>query len=182
MLREPDDVAGGLRALLELHLQRWSERGESGLAREGVAELLTGAAAALGPDRLRLWCARVEGEPISVQLFLAAGEQVKYWNGGWSEEHADVKPSMLTILAALEDAIGRGERRLDLGVGRHDYKLRFADGEDELSWGGVIVRNRRFLRTRLELAPRVGRYRAKRIVERLPEPIAARVRSVVGHS
>jgi CelD/BcsL family acetyltransferase involved in cellulose biosynthesis len=179
MLREPGEVSDGLAALLALHRERWSGRGESGLARAGVPELLAGAAAALGPDRLRLWVAEIDGEPISVQLFIAAGSEIKYWNGGWAEAHAALKPSMLTILAAIEDAIGRGERRMDLGVGTHEYKLRFADGEDPITWGGLIARNRRWAATRAELAPVVLRYRAKRVVEVLPEPLTERVAAAV---
>lgn len=176
---EPTQVEHALDALLALHASRWEGRGVSNLAREGLAELLREAAAALGPDRLRLWAAEIDGEPISVQLFLAAGEEIKYWNGGWSEAHADLKPSMLTILAALEDAISRGQKRLDLGVGEHAYKLRFADSEDALTWGGLVVHNRHWPRTRAELAPKVLRYRAKLLVNRLPQPIAERVASAV---
>jgi CelD/BcsL family acetyltransferase involved in cellulose biosynthesis len=179
MLREPAEVREGLEAMMALHRGRWSGRGESGLAREGVPGLLAGAAAALGPERLRLWVAEVDGEPISAQLFIAAGEELKYWNGGWSEAHADLKPSMLTILAAIEDAIGRGEQRLDLGVGTHEYKLRFADSEDTLTWGGLIRRNRRWPATRAELAPRVLRYRAKLAVQALPEPLSDRLAAAV---
>jgi len=175
MLRDPDEVRAGLDALLALHLGRWSGRGVSGLSREGVPELLADAAHALGPDRLRLWVAEIQGEPISVQLFIAAGAEIKYWNGGWSEDHADLKPSMLTILAAIEDAIGRGERRLDLGVGTHEYKLRFADSEDTLTWGGLVVRNRRWPLSRGEVAPRVLRYRAKQVALALPEPVSERI-------
>jgi CelD/BcsL family acetyltransferase involved in cellulose biosynthesis len=181
--RDPTDVEAALGSLLSLHSGRWEGRGESGLARPGMAAMLRDAASALGPDRLRLWAAEIAGEPISVQLFIAAGGEVKYWNGGWSEEHADLKPSMLTILAALEDAISRGEQRLDLGVGTHAYKLRFANSEDTLTWGGVIVRNRRWPRTRLELAPLVLRYRAKRLVAALPAPLKDRLEAVLrsGH-
>ncbi|MGO9488297.1 MAG: GNAT family N-acetyltransferase [Solirubrobacteraceae bacterium] len=174
-LSEPGQLSAGIEAMLELHRQRWQGRGESGLARAGLPEMLGAAAAALGPERLRLWSAEIEGEPISVQLFLAAGGELKYWNGGWSEDHADLKPSMLTILAALEDAIGRGERRLDLGVGRHEYKLRFADSEDSLTWGGLVVRNRRWPATRAELAPLLMRYRGKLLVRSLPAPLGARL-------
>jgi CelD/BcsL family acetyltransferase involved in cellulose biosynthesis len=179
MLREPGEVSGGLAALLALHSGRWAGRGESGLSREGVPELLADAAAALGPERLRLWVAEIDGAPISAQLFVAAGSEIKYWNGGWAEAHAALKPSMLTILAAIEDAIGRGERRMDLGVGTHEYKLRFADGEDPITWGGVILRNLRWPTTRAELAPLVLRYRAKRAVEALPEPVTDRVAAAV---
>ncbi|HEX4436032.1 MAG TPA: GNAT family N-acetyltransferase [Solirubrobacteraceae bacterium] len=174
-LKTDEEMQEGIAALLELHLARWSERGESGLARPGVAGLLADAARALGPDRMRLWAAEIEGRPISVQLFLAAGSEVKYWNGGWAEQHADLKPSMLTILAALQDAIGRGERRLDLGVGTHEYKQRFADTEDTLTWGGLVVRNRRWIPTRLELAPMVLRYRAKLAIRSLPESLSQRL-------
>ncbi len=172
---DPQERGAALDALLRLHVARWEGRAPSRLTQPGVREWLGEAAAAMGPDRLRLWAAEVEGELISVQLFQAAGGEVKYWNGGWLEEHADVKPTMLTILAAIEDAIARGERRLDLGAGTHDYKLRFADGEDPLAWGGLIVRNRRWPRTRAELAPRVLRFRAKQVVRSLPEPLTRRV-------
>lgn len=174
-VRDPAEVPGALDALLALHVERWDSRGESNLTRAGVPGLLADAAAALGPERLRLWAAEIDGELVSVQLFVSAGGELKYWNGGWSEAHADVKPSMLTILAALEDAIARGQQRLDLGVGTHAYKLRFATGEDTLTWGGVIVRNARWPRTRAELAPRVLRYHGKVLARRLPAPLTERL-------
>ncbi len=169
------EIGGALDAMLAMHAARWEGRADSNLTLPGVREWLGDAAASLGPDRLRLWAVEVEGELISVQLFQAAGGELKYWNGGWSEQHADVKPTMLTILAAIEDAIARGERRLDLGAGTHSYKMRFADGEDPLSWGGLILRNRRWPRTRAELAPRVLRFRAKRIARSLPAPVSQRI-------
>ena len=174
-IRDPAEVPGARDAMLALHVERWDGRGDSNLTRPGVPGLLADAAMALGPDRLRLWAAEIDGELISVQLFVSAGGELKYWNGGWSEQHADVKPSMLTILAALEDAIARGQRRLDLGVGTHAYKLRFATGEDTLTWGGVIVRNRRWPRTRVELAPRVLRYHGKALARRLPASLTERL-------
>jgi len=172
---DTEEIGPALDAMLALHANRWEGRASSQLTQPGVREWLGEAAASLGPDRLRLWAVEVEGELVSVQLFQAAGGELKYWNGGWSEQHADVKPTMLTILAAIEDAIGRGERRLDLGAGTHDYKMRFADGADPLSWGGLILRNRRWPRTRAELASRVLRFRAKRIVRSLPEPVTRRI-------
>jgi CelD/BcsL family acetyltransferase involved in cellulose biosynthesis len=178
-ITDAGEMQDALGSLLALHASRWEGRGESGLARPGVAELMSDAARALGPDRLRLWAAEIGEQMISVQLFLAAGGEVKYWNGGWSEEHADLKPSMLTILAALEDAIARGERRLDLGVGEHAYKMRFANGADTLTWGGLVVRNGRWPRTRAELLPLVARYRAKQAVRGLPFGLGERVEGLL---
>ena len=176
---DPAEMRMAVAALLDLHAARWEDRAPSGLTGPGVRQLLEQAAADLGPDRLRLWAAEIEGELISVQLFHAAGGEIKYWNGGWSEEHAALKPTMLTILAALEDGIARGERRLDLGAGTHPYKMRFADGDDPLAWGGLVVRNRRWPRTAAELAPSNARRRAKSLVQRLPEPIWTRVERLV---
>jgi CelD/BcsL family acetyltransferase involved in cellulose biosynthesis len=178
-ITDPIEVQSAVDSLLALHAGRWEGRGASKLTQPGVAEMLREAATALGPDRLRLWTAEIDGEPISVQLFLAAGGEVKYWNGGWSEEHADLKPSMLTILAALTDAISRGERRLDLGAGSHPYKQRFANSEDPMTWEGVIVRGRRWPRTRAEFMPIMLRYRARQLVGALPTPVSARVEAIV---
>lgn len=174
-ITDPGERERAVGTLLALHASRWEGRGKSNLARPSVQVFLSEAAAALGPDRLRLWAAEINGEPISIQLFIAAGEEIKYWNGGWDEAHADLKPSMLTICAALQDSIARGQRRLDLGAGTHPYKMRFADGEDPLTWGGLTVRNRRWPRTEAELAPKVLRYRGKRLVQALPEPVSERI-------
>jgi CelD/BcsL family acetyltransferase involved in cellulose biosynthesis len=181
-ITDPGEMCASIDVLLRLHAARWEGRAPSGLTAPGVRELLVQACADLGPDRLRLWAAEIEGELISVQLFHAAGGEIKYWNGGWMEEHAGLKPTMLTILAALEDGIARGERRLDLGAGMHPYKLRFADGDDPLTWGGLVVRNRRWPRTAAELAPAVARERAKVLVQHLPEPVAARAERLVKRS
>jgi CelD/BcsL family acetyltransferase involved in cellulose biosynthesis len=178
-ISDPSEMQAALRSLQALHAHRWEGRGSSKLAMPGVPELLSDAAVALGPERMRLWAVEVEGELISVQLFLAAGGEVKYWNGGWSEAHADLKPSMLTILAALQDAIARGEQRLDLGVGTHPYKLRFANDQDTLTWGGLIARNRRWAHTRAEITPLVARYRAKQLALAMPDPLANRLQAIV---
>jgi CelD/BcsL family acetyltransferase involved in cellulose biosynthesis len=176
---DPSEVGRSLDVLLRLHASRWEGRAPSRLTAPYVRELLQEAAAALGPDRMRLWVAEIAGQPISVQLFHAAGGEIKYWNGGWLEEHASLKPTMLTILAALEDGILRGERRLDLGAGTHPYKLRFADGSDPLTWGGLVVRNSRWPRTRVELMPHVLRYRGKLLVRAMPAPLGERVERIV---
>jgi len=178
-ISEPAEIQSAVTALLTLHAERWDGRGASKLLEPGVEELLRKAAVALGPERLRLWAVELDGKLISVQLFLAAGGEIKYWNGGWSEEHADLKPSMLTILAALQDGIVRGERRLDLGAGTHAYKLRFANDQDPLSWGGLVVRNRRWPRTKIELMPLVMRYRAKRLALAMPAPLTRRAEAFV---
>jgi CelD/BcsL family acetyltransferase involved in cellulose biosynthesis len=179
LAREPHDVQRALAALPKLHTSRWEWRGGSGFLTGAMPAMLPKLAEALGPDRLRLWTIEVDGELVSVQVFVAAGGEVKYWNGGWDEAHADVKPTMLTILAALEDAIARGQRRLDLGVGVYPYKLRFADGDDPATWRGMIRRNRRYTRSALETLPAELRLLAKRGVAALPDGARDRVLAAV---
>jgi CelD/BcsL family acetyltransferase involved in cellulose biosynthesis len=147
-----DDIA----ALVRLHAGRWEGRGESSIVAGGaeLAEAFEGVGRALldeGGFRLRML--ELDGEPISAQLFAAAGGDVIYYNGGWDERHAEFKPAMLGILDAIEDAFARGERRMDLGPGAQPYKLRFADGTDPLSWWVLIPPGRRMPATLARTLP-----------------------------
>ncbi len=85
--------------------------------------------------RFRLWMIDgPEGEPICAQLFVEAGGAVAYWNGGFDEGWAEHSPGVLAILAAIEEAIGRGDRLLDLGGGEASYKDRLADEDRPVAW------------------------------------------------
>ncbi len=103
--------------------------------------------------RFHLRMLEVGGEPISAQLFLAAGGRLLYVNGGWDERFAKLKPSMLGILATIEDALERGEDLIDLGLGEQHYKLRFADGNDPVAWTILISKDIHLPRNMLQTAP-----------------------------
>jgi hypothetical protein len=142
----PETLRDDIAALVRLHAGRWEGRGDSSIV-AGGAELAgafeVAGRAALEEGGFRLRILELDGEPISAQLFAAAGGDVIYYNGGWDERHAQFKPAMLGILDAIEDAFARGERRMDLGPGAQPYKLRFADGTDPLSWWILIPPGRR---------------------------------------
>ncbi len=57
-----------------------------------------------------------------------------YVNGGWDERFAQLKPAMLTILWAIEEAFSRGDSCVDLGTVEQPYKQRFADGDAPVTW------------------------------------------------
>ena len=155
-MSDAEHVDADIAALFRLHEGRWEGRGESAIL--GLEEMLRGAAAALlDSGRFRLWVIEFEGKAVSAQLFMAAGGEVAYWNGGFDEEWARYKPAMVAIFAALEHAFAQGDDRLDLGGGAQDYKLRFADAVDPLQWGGLIPRGARWPLTRAQLAPEVLR-------------------------
>jgi CelD/BcsL family acetyltransferase involved in cellulose biosynthesis len=140
-------LAGDIATFMRLHTSRWEQRGSSNFVRLGAA--LPAALEDLGrgllerEGRFRLLMLEVDGEPISAQLFLAAGGRVLYINGGWEERFAPLKPSILGLLATIEEAIERGESSVDLGMGEQHYKQRFADRDDRIAWAAVIPGGRR---------------------------------------
>jgi CelD/BcsL family acetyltransferase involved in cellulose biosynthesis len=143
-----------LAAFEELHHGRWAGRGGTALMLRSYRELLLDCGRALLPaERFRLWVLTLDGRVVSAQIFLAAGDQVAYFNGGFDERVGDLKPGLMTIVAAVEDAFRRGERRMDLGGGALPYKLRLADDDAPLVWKTLFPRGRRYVRTRAVVLP-----------------------------
>jgi CelD/BcsL family acetyltransferase involved in cellulose biosynthesis len=164
-----ETLEADVAAFLRLHLGRWEGRGESSLhdvARQQA--LLTQAGRELLPSgRFRLRMLELDGEPISAQLFGEAGGEVIYCNGGWDERHAKLRPAMLGILDALEEAFERGDERLNLGPGEQPYKLRFADGNDPLAWTLLLVPGRRLPLSAARIAPMVASRELRDFAKRL---------------
>jgi hypothetical protein len=146
---------------VRLHASRWEGRGGSHLVGlgAGLAAVLNDIGQTLlnKEGRFRLRLLEVEAEPISAQLFLAAGDRVLYVNGGWDERFAKLKPSMLGILDVIEDAFERVEEHVDLGLEEQQYKLRFADGSDPVAWIILIPAGVRLPLTLLHTSPIRGR-------------------------
>jgi CelD/BcsL family acetyltransferase involved in cellulose biosynthesis len=158
------DVADFLR----LHHARWEERGGSGIP-ERMDEMLLDASTSLGAgERLRLWMVELDGTAIGAGLFVAGGGEIAYVNGGFDEAHGALKPNLLAIAAAIEDGFARGERRLDLGGGAQPYKLRFADGDDAITWASLRIYDRRYPLTRAEMLKSDMRWWAIVAFKRLP--------------
>ena len=166
---EDGDLDEVVAALGRLHRGRWTPAGYPGVIDDRVEQLIIDVARDQATSaRLRLMVVELDGVPVSAQVFLAAGGEVNYWNGGWDEAYRDLKPGMLGILAAIEDAIARGEQRLDLGGGAQPYKLRFADDDDALEWAVLTPLRLRYPLTRAELLPQQLRWRARTAIQRLP--------------
>ena len=73
---------------------------------------------------------------------------------------------MVTLLAALEDAWGRGDRRFDLGGGDQPYKYRFAEADETLEWWTLAPRGRRYPLVRTVLFPQHAyRWAARHVPE-----------------
>lgn len=166
-----DDVERFVSAFVALHGARWEGRGGSNALVEGLEPMLVEAARELLPaGRFRAYGIEAGGSLISVQLFISAGAEVSYWNGGFDEAWQRHKPAQQTLLFAIEDAIGRGDRRIDLGPGAQDYKLRMADGEDSVETETLVPRGAAYPLARARLAP----YQARAGLSRRLTPDAKR--------
>ena len=152
------DIEAAVEALLRLHAARWDRRGGSDLP-DGIDRMLVDAARELIP-RGRMSLLRIAGgdATVAAMLFVVAGRQMTYWNGGFDEDSADLRPGIVTLVEATGRAIAAGCDRLDLGPGDAPYKRRLADEEDALVTWALVPPGRGALRARaLALARRAKR-------------------------
>jgi CelD/BcsL family acetyltransferase involved in cellulose biosynthesis len=178
---DPTEVERGLRAFLAMHHARWGTKGGSNLAKPGLHAMLRSVAARFaGSLRFRLWLLEADGSIVSAQIFVEAGGDVAYWNGGFDQAWAAERPAIQTILAAVEHAFSVGDRRVSFGGGAHEYKSRFADDgeEDLLEWTTLLPITPRYPLARLRLVP--GDIRTT-VSNRLSETSKQRLRSLWGH-
>jgi CelD/BcsL family acetyltransferase involved in cellulose biosynthesis len=166
-------LAADAAALAHLHASRWEDKGHSNLVDLGErfsAMIVEAGERLLDEDRLALRLLELDGEPICAQLFIAAGGRVLFVNGGWDERHASLKPSLLCLLDAVEDAFARSADELDLGVGEQSYKQRFADGDTQLLWATLLVPGRRLPLSAARSLPALLQAQARSVaMRRLPD-------------
>ena len=171
-----------LDAFMGLHASRWEGRGRSSIVARADsmrAQFREVGLADIGSGRFRLWILEIEGEPISAQLFLEAGGELLYMNGGWDERYAKFKPAMLGIYYAIENAFARGDRRLDLAPGEQPYKQRFADGNDPVAWTLLMLPGPRLPLTVARSAPLFVKVAARETAKQvLPESAVERIRGL----
>jgi CelD/BcsL family acetyltransferase involved in cellulose biosynthesis len=135
----PEELRRDLREFERLHHARWDFRGGSMSLVPGADKMLEDAGLALlDSGRFRLASIELDGRVINSQLFVVAGNESSYWNGGFDDEYGQFKPSYVGIVDAISRALDAGEDRLDLGPGEQDYKYRFSDGEDRLRWMALV--------------------------------------------
>jgi CelD/BcsL family acetyltransferase involved in cellulose biosynthesis len=159
--------------LMRLHAARWDGLGASAIVAKaaGFTALFEQlGTTGLAGGRLRLYVLELDGEPISAQLFAAAGGEALHVNGGWDERHAQLKPSLLGIVAGIEDAFERGDQRVDLGPGDQSYKQRLADGDAPVAWTLLIVPQPQMPLTLARVAPTIARIRARDALKRALPP------------
>jgi len=179
-----DTLAADAAALTRLHALRWDGRGHSNLV--DLGERFSAFVVELGErlldrQRFELRILELDGEPICAQLFVRAGGTTLFVNGGWDERHAALKPSLLCLLDAVEEAFALGVERFDLGVGVQSYKLRFADGSAQLAWGLLMAPGARLPLTAARSVPALAQARLRDGARRvLSEQQVERLRAARG--
>ncbi|MGN6189230.1 MAG: GNAT family N-acetyltransferase [Conexibacter sp.] len=165
-----DTLAADAAVLARLHAQRWAGRGHSNLV--DLGERFSAFVVELGErlldrERFALRVLELDGQPICAQLFVRAGGTTLFVNGGWDERHAALKPSLLCLLDAVEEAFALNQARIDLGVGVQSYKLRFADGSAPLAWGILMAPGPRLPLTAARSMPALTQARLRESARRL---------------
>jgi CelD/BcsL family acetyltransferase involved in cellulose biosynthesis len=174
----PDEVAAALDDFVRLHRDRWQDRGGSSALSPAVVDMLHQVARSLDPARLHLWTAEAGGTTVAAALFVAAGDEVHYWLGGFDQGWARYSPSLLVLVEAVRHTARSGYRRLSLGPGTGSYKYRVATGEETLVAVDLVPHGLRFPYVRLCQSPyRIYRLAANRtpptLKRRLRAPLAA---------
>ena len=144
-----------------LHRARWADRGTSFLD-ERVEPAVATAARELPPERFRLFTIDTSEGAVAATLFVAAGGEVGSWLGGFDAGWGDLTPQLLLGVEAIRDAIGRGDRRVDLGAGIVEYKQRLATADETLRWVTLVPPGPRQLLTRLRMTPGQARLAVSR--------------------
>jgi len=179
---EPEAIKRATEAFGELHFRRWQRRGGSGLGESVPAFLEDAAANLVGLGEMRLWVVELDGRPLCVSAFLVAGGEVVFFNSGFGGFRGDLKPGLLALFTAVEDAFARGERRFDFGGGAHSYKLRFTSDNAPICWTGMVPRTRRYPLTRMRLIPDQAHWLVTRIARTLPPQWRRRIKRLIRRS
>lgn len=162
-----------IKIFLRLHEARWRGRGESTLAsagQRGEAMLNDVGRALIADERFRLWLLEIEGEVIAADVYLCGGGVAVGINGGWDERFKPLSPPLLATMHTIEDAIARGERRVDLGPGDESHKTRFANDDSPVTWSVLMTPGGRLAQTLALTAPMLAGNAVGNLAKRLLKP------------
>ena len=182
LAEEPDAIEAAVEAFLRLTAARWNTPRLESPARWGDRrDAARGRAGSGSPGRMRIWVLQADATPLSVQIFLGAGDEWSYWNGGFDRRWARLRPGFETLVHAIEHAGAMGDRRVDLGGGAISYKHRLADADEPIvsalvlpgGGGGRPLRE-------AQLVPRRLNRLARRTARRAPPGVQRRLRGLRG--
>lgn len=165
-----------------LHKARWDGRGWSRLVELGerLSPWFEDLARELIADgRFRMCVLEVGGTPICVDFGLLAGGELAAINSAWDESYAKLSPAKLAVSRVVESAYGLGARRVHLGSGEQENKLRLANGNDPVAWTLLLPSSRRLPYAYARLLPLLARSYVRDVATRvLPPEKVTRLRAL----
>jgi CelD/BcsL family acetyltransferase involved in cellulose biosynthesis len=165
-----------------LHRARWDGRGWSRLVELGerLSPWFEDLARELIADgRFRMCVLEVGATPICVDFGLLAGGELAAINSAWDESYAKLSPAKLAVSRVVESAYGLGARRVHLGSGEQENKLRLANGNDPVAWTLLLPSSRRLPYAYARLLPLLARSYVRDVATRvLPAEKVARLRAL----
>ena len=177
----PEAIDAAVEGFLRLTAARWDTPAWNRPRGGGIGEMLREAARDLVPrGRMRIWVLEADGTPLSVQLFVGAGDELSYWNGGYDRRWSRLRPGFETLVQALEHACAMGDRRVDLGGGAIPYKRRLADADEPIVSALVLPGGGDRPLREAQLVPRRLNRLARRTARRAPPGVQRRLRELRG--
>ena len=149
-LSTPQTLRADAESFMQLHALRWEGRGSRLTALDKrLTEMLVDVGMGLldegreskverGP-RFRMRVTEVKGEAVCVDVSIAGGGEIVGFNMGWDERFKRFSPALLAFMSEIADGFAFGDRRVQLGWGGNMYKLRFANGNDPVAWGLLLL-------------------------------------------
>ena len=181
LAEEPDAIEEAVEGFLRLTAARWDTPAWNHPRGGGIGEMLREAARDLVPrGRMRIWVLEADGTPVSVQLFVGAGDELSYWNGGYDRRWSRLRPGFETLVHAIEHACAMGDRRVDLGGGAIPYKRRLADADEPIVSALVLPGGGDRPLREAQLVPRRLNRLARRTARRAPPGVQRRLRELRG--
>lgn len=164
------DDEQAIDALLQLHHERWEDRGGSNVGEEARRVIIRAAKYLRGERRLTIALLEAPEGSVAAELVLCAGDTAAFWGGGFDPRWARNAPGTQAMLFALRTLTEQGTRLADLGGGDQEYKRRLADANRPLAWRTLFPRGPRYMLIRARLAPKHTRLAARKLIRRLPIP------------
>ena len=118
----------GIDRLIELHLKRWTDRSDShafsskayvGFHREVMH-------ACLEKGWLRLFCIEAEGQIMAMLYCYRYRDRMFYFQGGFDPDMSKLRPGLVLMGHAIEQAILEGARVYDMLRGEYEFKTQWA--------------------------------------------------------
>lgn len=139
----PENCAGIMEKLFELHGARWADRDEAGVLQNSQLQKFHHEAARrmAQSGTLRLYAAMLNGEVIAVFYGFTSYHRACFYLSGFNPSHKMLSPGTLVIGHAIEEAIREGQHAFDFLRGQESYK--YAWGAAERPTFAVSIVNRR---------------------------------------